>query len=196
MGVALVAGPVTAFQQEREPKQKQEGHDEGMQAMMEAWMKAAQPGEHHALLQPLVGSWNMAVKWRMASDAPWQESVSSAEYRWIMGGRYLVEKGKGDMEEGPFEGMGILGYDNLRKKFTSIWIDSMSTATMVAYGTSDASGKTITFVGEGINPMTGQPQKEKSRIRIINNNKFLFEMYQPGPDGKEFLSMEVTCTRK
>ena len=54
----------------------------------------------------------------------------------------------------------------------------------------------MTFVGESIDPMTGESYKEKTVLRIINDNKLLFQMYRPGPDGGEFMSMEITYTRK
>ena len=45
----------------------------------------------------------------------------------------------------PFEGMGIVGYDNLLKKFVSVWIDNMGTGLMPGTGTYDAATKTYTY---------------------------------------------------
>lgn len=197
VGVSAVAMlPHTAIAQEEEKAKAQKPQEDPMAAMMEALAKTAQPGENHAHLQPLIGSWKLNVKWRMEPESEYQVSESTAVLEWILGGRYVSEKVRGEVDGEPFEGRGFLGYDNLRKKFTSLWMDSMSTGTMFSYGTADESGKIITFSGEGINPMTGQTQKERMVIRVINNDKFISEMYQPGPDGKEFQSMEITYTRK
>lgn len=171
------------------------GHGEGGEEMA-AWMKMSQPGEHHEHMKPLVGNWNLLVTWRMSPDAAWEETNSTASITWAMGERFLLEKVRGDMGGQPFEGMAIMGYDNARKKHTSMWIDNHTTSTAMAYGTCDSSGKTMTFVGESIDPMTGESYKEKTVLRIINDNKLLFQMYRPGPDGGEFMSMEITYTRK
>ena len=32
--------------------------------------------------------------------------------------------------------------------------------------------------------------------RVIDSNKHMFEMYEHGPDGKEFKTLEVTYLRK
>lgn len=191
---AMIAIPARVVSQDKkkaaEPKEE----------MMSAWMKAAEPGEHHEHLKPLVGRWNLRVQWRMTPEAEWTEEKATSEFQWIMGGRFLMEKVKGTMEPGmegtPFEGLGFLGYDNLRKKHTTMWIDNMTTATSISYGTCDSSRKVMTLVGDGIDHMTRQPRKEKSILRIINNDKLVVEMYVPGPDGKEFKSMEITYTRK
>ena len=214
--LALMSAPVTA-QQEKEPKKPeakkpeptketkpagekgQAAPDPEMQKMMEQWATVSQPGEFHGHLKPLAGKWNLALKWRMAADAPWTEETSSAEITWIMGDRYLMQKVQGQpMEEDgpPFEGLGLIGYDNLRKHYASTWIDNMSTTIYTTTGTCDASGKVVTLTGEGFNPMTMKPQKEKNVYKIINNDKWVFEMYQPTPEGKEYVSMEITYTRK
>lgn len=163
---------------------------------MEAWAKAATPGEHHEHLKPLAGHFNAASRWRMSPEAEWTESDGTADFTWIMGGRYLLEKVESTVDGQPFEGMGLIGYDNVSGKHFSTWVDSMGTGLMTSSGTCDASGKVITYYGELADPMTGQQKKVKSIHRVINNDKHVLEMYDRGPDGKEFQSLEVTYTRK
>jgi len=164
---------------------------------MEAWKKMSEPGEFHAHLQPLVGRWNQVTKHRMSPDQPWEESTGIAEYRWILDGRFLQQDVKGEMAEGyPFIGLGIMAYDNVKRKYVSVWADNFMSGFMLAEGACDDSGKVITFQGEYSDPMTGKIQKDKSVFRIINNDKHVFEMYGTTPDGKEFRSLEVTYTRR
>ena len=70
------------------------------------------------------------------------------------------------------------------------------TGFIIAEGTCDASGKVITYRGEGPDPMSGQTKRFKSVLRIVNKNKHVFDVYGTTPDGKEFKSAEVTYTRK
>ena len=113
--VVVFAGNRVLSQEEEQEKQKGEADS----ATMEAWMKAGQPGEHHEHLGALIGQWNTHIKWRVTADAPWTESTGTAEFKWVMGGRYIVEKTESSMGEQKFEGMGILGYENTAKKHFS-----------------------------------------------------------------------------
>lgn len=174
------------------------GDDQGeMDEKMAAWMKYASPGEHHAHLKSLVGSWDLIVRFRMGPDAEWQEEKSSAQSRLILGGRFLLQEVTGEELMGQrFEGLSILGYDNYAKKYTSTWQDTMMTATMTSTGTCDKSGKVFTLTGEYNDPATGKTKKTKHVIRIINENKYTWDGFEVADDGTEFKGMEITYTRK
>jgi hypothetical protein len=188
--LALAVCATRALSQEEGKK----APDDPGAAMMEAWMKAGTPGDHHQHLEPYVGRWNATVRWRMGPEAPWEESTSTAEFKWILGGRYLQEKVTGEMEGAPFEGLAIIGYDNITKKHFSLWMDNMITGVMTEEGTCDQSGKVLNLTGAYTDP-TGQKVKSRSVSKIINNNKLTIEMFHTYGDKPEFLTMEITYTR-
>lgn len=192
--VCAVAMAVCATRALSQDEGKKAPDDPGA-AMMEAWMKAGTPGEHHQHLEPYVGRWNLTVRWRMGPEAPWEESTSTAEFKWILGGRYLQEKVTGEMEGAPFEGLAIIGYDNIKKKYFSMWMDSMSTGFAAEEGTCDQSGKVLNLSGTHTDP-TGQKIKSRSVSKIINNNKLTAEMFHTYGDKPEFLAMEISYTRQ
>jgi hypothetical protein len=194
LGVGIAAMALVG----RQVFSQQEAHEmtEEEAKMMEAWAKAATPGEHHEHLKPLAGHFNATSRWRMSAEAEWGESNGTAEFTWIMDGRFLVQKVQADMDGQPFEGMGVMGFDNVTGKHYSAWWDSMGTGMMSSTGTCDASGKVVTYYGEYADPMTGQQKKSKSIHRVINNDKHVFEMYDRDENGKEFQSLEVTYTRR
>ncbi|MCH8147983.1 MAG: DUF1579 domain-containing protein [Planctomycetes bacterium] len=191
----ILAAPVLA--QDKKPE-GQPGDDE-MAAMMDVFMKYATPGKHHDHLKTLAGKWKTSMRFRMSPDAPWNESTGECESEWILGGRFLQSKVKSPPSEAipyPFEGFGLLGYDNLAKGYISVWTDTFLTGVMVFTGSCDASGKVITLAGEFADPRKGGAMsKERWVYRIINENKFIFEMWSPGEDGKEFRHGEITYTR-
>jgi len=164
--------------------------------------KPATPGEFHDKLKPLAGNWTFVTKIRMGPDQPWEESTGSAEYRWILGGRVLVQEIKanpgGSMDQymgASFEGFGITGYDNTTKKYYNAWADNMGTGMMTSTGTVDGSGKVFTYTGDYDDPMLGH-KTVKSVLKIEGDNKLVFEMYDKDPAGKEFTTVEVTYSRK
>lgn len=174
------------------------GGDEA--AMMETWMKMGTPGEHHKHLDVFIGKWNYVIKWRMSPEQPWTKDKGTSEYEWLLDGRYVRQHVIADAPDETtgmrFEGNGIQGYDNLTHKHFSAWIDNMGTALMTSEGTCDESAKTITLTGTYNDPIAGKKKTVRSVTRVINNDKHVLEMYEVGPDGKEYLSMEIISTRK
>ncbi len=183
----LVSVPLFAQQQQQmSPEQK---------AMMKAYERAATPGDAHKALNPLIGTWDAVVKFFPAPGAPAMTSTGVSDNHWILGGRYLEQRFKGESMGQPFEGVGYTGYDNVKKQYFGTWIDSMSTAVMVSTGTTQA-GKTWTFTSSMPDPMSGKTIPVEEKMSVVDNDKHVFEMWNPGPDGKNYKSMEITYTRK
>ena len=175
-----------------------EGHQmtPEQQKMMEAWQKAATPGEAHRALDAMVGTWDTTIRFWEAAGAPPQESTGTSENRWILGNRYVEQRFKGAAMGMPFEGIGYTGYDNIRKQYFGTWMDSMSTALMTTTGKTTDGGKTWTFKGTMDDPMSGKAFDVEERITVVNKDKHVFEMWHPGNDGKIYKAMEITYTRK
>ncbi len=162
---------------------------------MQAWMKASQPGQNHKYLEPMAGTWDVTTRMWAAPGAQPSESKATSEHKLMFDGRFLHQTFKGTFMNMPFEGLGLWGYDNMKKMYVSSWIDNSSTTIMTTWGSADDSGKVFTFNGEYTEP-SGKTQKMKEIIRVEGPDKHVMEMYTPGPDGKEFKSMELVYTRK
>jgi hypothetical protein len=133
----------------------------------------------------------------MAPGAPAQESTGTSDFKPIMGGRFVQETSKGMFMGQPFEGMGVTGYDNVKKKYVENWVDSMGTMMEQLEGTADASGKNITMTSEIIDPMSGKKVKHRAIMHLDSDTKRTFEMFGPPPGGgKEYKMMEITYTKK
>lgn len=177
-----------------------EGKPEGipseadMKAMMDAYVKAAEPGEHHQHLKFFEGKWNFTCTSYCMGPEP-TTSPGTATFKWILGNRFMVQDVEGTMMEQPFHGHGLTGYDPARKQYTAVWCDSMGTGLMVSYGTCDPSGKTWTYEGEFADPVMKKTNTYKQEIKIINDSSFSFTMFGPGPDGKEMKIMELAYER-
>jgi hypothetical protein len=163
---------------------------------MKKWKELAALGEHHKHLDMLVGKWQTRCKsWWLDPNQP-TESEGTAELKWILDGRFLMEETKGMLFGEPFEGLGITGYDNFRKQYTSMWIDSMGTAMYVATGYSNPSGTEFCYYGTMDDPETGQQNKPYKLVdRVINKDKHIVEMHDlTRLDGQSKI-VEVTYTR-
>lgn len=166
------------------------------QAMMEAWMKAATPNEAHRKLEPFVGTWDAKVTMWMQPGAPPEVTTGVTTNSWALGGRYIEQRHTGTVMGQPFHGIGYTGYDNIKKAYVGTWMDNLSTSVMTTTGKLDPSGKSMSFSGSMDDAMTGKTMNFDEKIRFIDNDHQTFEMWNPGPDGKMYKSMEIAYTRK
>ena len=161
---------------------------------MKAMMAAATPGENQKMLAKSVGNWTASVTMWMQPGAPPTTSTAQATNEMILGGRYLKSTNTGNMMGRPFEGVGITGYDNVRKQFVNSWIDNMGTGIMTMTGTWDEASKSINFTGSMADPMTGKDMPFREVLKFTDDNHQVLEMYYP-MNGKEVKSMEIKFTR-
>ena len=192
--VALLAlGTLSSLARSQHDDKKPAGmpSPEQMQAMMEAMGKLGP--EHQQLKDHFAGTWNADVtaNWGPAPE----KSTGTMQSEAMMGGRYIHAMYKGTAMGQPFEGASITGYDNTKKKYFNVWVDSMSTGVMMCEGSYDSSSKTYTFTGETMGP-DGKMCNVREVVKIDSNDKHTFSMYGPGMDGKEMKMMEIVYTKK
>lgn len=166
------------------------------QQRMEAYMKLAMPNENHKYFEQFVGMWEVGFKmWTQPGLEP-IGTTGTAEGKIILGGRYLQLDFEGSVMGQPFKGIQITGYDNYLNEYRTFWIDNMGTSFYETSGTLDESGKILTQTGVWPWMAPGEKQKVKQVTNPVTKDKFIFEMYMVGPDGKEFKSLEYTAIRK
>jgi hypothetical protein len=167
-----------------------------MAARMEAWEKAATPGPNHELMASFAGEWTFTATSWMAPDAPPQETTGTMTSKAILGGRFVVDTVHGTMVGQPFEGMGISGFDNVKGKFVSIWVDNMGTGIMTAEGDYDPQTKTMTMIGTFTDPVTGAPKQSRMVTHLETEKRHVMEFFEAGPDGAEKRTMRMIYTRE
>ena len=164
--------------------------------MMKKWEAAATPGAGHKTLAPLAGEWEVSSKWWMDPSQPPMESKGKSKSKWILGGRYLQDEYEGEFMGKPMKGMSLTGYDNFKKKYSSLWIDDMGTAMFHSEGVASDDGKTFTFTGKMDDVTTGEKDKTmKWVIRLVSDKKYVFEMYDASKN-KDTKCAEMVYTKK
>jgi hypothetical protein len=66
---------------------------------------------------------------------------------------------------------------------------------MMSRGNYDPSTKTLVEKGTFTDPVEGE-KSYRGVTKIINKDKYTYEIYISGPDKKEFRMMEIVYTRK
>lgn len=164
-------------------------------AEMKAWQDYMTPGEIHKMIAQSDGEWIGEITIWMDPAAPPTKSTAIAKNEMIMGGRYQLSKTTGNMMGMPFEGMSLVGYDNAKKTFTTVWIDNFGTGIMTIEGPWDDRTNSITMQGKMVDPISGKEIWTKQVMKFIDKDNQLMEMYDK-KNGKETKNMEIKFTRK
>lgn len=186
----VLAAALPALAQDKPPKMSPEE-----QKMMEAYQKAGTPGPQHAALAKEAGTYDLSIRAWMSPGAPPTMDKGTATRTMTLDGRVLTEDMQAAMHGQPFTGHGMQGYDNVTGRYWSTWNDSMSTGLMVNDGTCDDGGN-CTFNGSWNDPVTKAKVNARMTTKWTSPNVQMFEMYAPGPDGKEAKMMEITYTKR
>ena len=115
--------------------------DTDNEAMMKKAEAAGRPGPGHKALEHFVGNWKAEVKCWMEPGAPPNVSQATAKGSWTMSGRFLQEDFQGEMMGKPFRGRTVLGYDNVKQSFNSVWMSDMQTSMFVTEGKGEIGNK-------------------------------------------------------
>jgi hypothetical protein len=164
--------------------------------MQKSWQQAMTIGEEHKMLAKSAGTWTGQTTMWMANGAPPQNTSTTTVTKTLYNGLYVQSTHTGNMMGMPFEGMSIMGYDNMKKEYFSTWIDNMGSAVLVMTGQWNSATKKLSLSGN-TTCMNGQDAPLREVFTMIDDNNQLLEMYGPDPQtGKEYKNMEIKYTRK
>jgi hypothetical protein len=171
---------------------KSEAEAQEMQKKMEA---AGSPGPAHKALDALAGNWKAEVKCWMEPGGSPHVSQGTAKAKWTLNGRFLEEEFHGEMMGKAFTGRSLIGYDNTKQTFNTVWMSDMQTSMFTSEGKGDNGNKVITLEGKATCPATGRKDiPMKTVFRLMSPDKHVFEMFD-GSKGENAKTMEITYTR-
>ena len=185
--LALSLGLAAAAAGQAKPEEK---------ALMEAWQKAMTPGEGQRRLEPMVGTFDTRVRTWMEPGRPPEDTVGTAVNAWVLGNRYVETRYEGIFLGEAFNGIGYMGYDNVAKRYVSVWMDTAGTGMMIGTGSADASGKAFSLKATVSDPMSGKTGTAEEKITILDADRYTFEMWARDRAGKKFKMMEIQYFRK
>lgn len=180
----------TAVLERAESKASPES-DTDQAEMMKKMEAAGTPGPAHKALEAFVGNWKAEVKcWGEPGGTP-QVSQGTAKANWTLKGHFLEEEFHGEMMGKPFTGRTLMGYDNTKQTFKSVWVSDRQTSMFTSEGKGDSGNKVITLEGKVDCAATGRKDiTMKTVFRVLSPDKHVFEMF----DGNT-KTMEITYTR-
>lgn len=151
----------------------------------------AAPGPEHAELISHAGTWKVAYKFRWAPDAPWETAKGTVTSKPVLDGRYLMEEHSMEMMGMPMNGLLFLGFDNMSKEYTSLWMDTGTTWAIAGRGKESADG--VTTLKGTMKDIAGE-RPYRMEMRTKSDGSIETEMYDT-IGGRDVLVMTYTSTR-
>jgi len=177
----------------------QEEGEMSQEKVMSLWKKWATTDEHHKELAWYLGKWDTETKITMGMGGqPPPPTKGTAEFKWIIEGRWLAEEAKSTLFGMPFQGFGILGFDRFKKKWVTTRVSNFDTAMLRFEGVVvDPTGKTRSLYCELDEYLTGEHDKMARGVyRKIDEDTFVYEAWDMtiGVDGQ--IVFEIAYKRK
>jgi hypothetical protein len=147
------------------------------------------PGPEHERLKMYEGNWDAVM------EMGGQSTKATATYKSICGGMWMASDFQGDLGGIPFQGHGVDGYDQRKKKYVGAWFDSLTSAPLRFEGNYDPKTKLVVMTGESVGA-DGKPEKFKTTTEHKDKDHFTFKMYMVPPEGNEQLAFTITYTRR
>jgi hypothetical protein len=169
--------------------------DARTQEMMMAWARIGTPGEHHEVLDRLVGEWKGDFSYRMTPDAEMMTMPATVKREWVLGGRFLKETVEAETEMGPFTGIGYIGYDIAEGVYEMVWMDSMSTAMYDMVMVYDEADEVFRMRGSARDPLTGHTILQSGEMNISKEGVQTSVGHAVAPDGRIYQMSKGRFTR-
>ena len=155
---------------------------------------ADDPGPMHQRLGELAGTWEVAIQYKLGDKV--HNGDATCEAKLILDGRFLQQDYHSLFQGKPFHVMQILGFDNQKKKFVELMMDTMGTGILHNEGDISADGKVITNEGESRDPTTKKPFKLRTVYTFADHDHFTLEWYEVKDGDKAEKTVTLRHSRK
>jgi hypothetical protein len=165
----------------------------GARQAMEARIGAAtQLGPQHAALAKYLGRWDVDISLpRMA-----MHSKGTAEYTWVIEGRWLGCRIKGAMLGQPFEEFTILGYDSYAQSAVEVSVESADNSLVMSRGSAADSNQSASLFGELDEYTSGSLHRPFKVVeRWLDDDRHVTEIWDLGAAEAPVQKVTFTFTR-
>ena len=159
------------------------------------YMAVSRPGPEHRWLDPLVGSWNIELRWVGAGRTEIRTSGTS-ENRWILDGRFLVCEAKAGEGPSRIDASAIYGFDNRQKKFFVLSMNNLATYMMQPSGSYDPVTQSFLLSGKERDEVTGSILVYRELLKIEGPDRHVLRVYFDVPGRAPVKVLEAVFTRR
>jgi len=196
MAGALIAAPA-AHAKKAKTETPVAAPKAGGDALADEMTRYTTPGPQHQELAELAGTWSTRTRVWENPDAKPVEFAGNAEYRTILGGRFLQLDSRAQMNGAETHGISIYGYDAFKEKYSYFSIHDGETQALTGLGDRDSTSGAITFAVAMDMPMSGgHAVPIRAVLRRVSDNRHVFEIFEKYIDDREWKVIEITYDRR
>jgi hypothetical protein len=155
-----------------------------------------QPQAMQDVLNRYVGTWDVTVRTLEPgkTDDGAEENRGRVESLAVLGGRAIQmtamgEARAGEKPEDGYQGMGMLSYNSVARRFESVWADNMGTGIVFMSGQFDEATKTMTMRGDRVDAKSGTTVMTREVTRWLSDTEYTSELFETATDGSEKQTM-------
>ena len=160
-------------------------------------VKPKELGPEHKLLSAFAGHWKTKTLFTQPTmSSVLQNGEGTADGKPLMGGRFAEVTQQDTASGQPFEGMMLIGFDEVTNRYTSIWVDNSNNGIIHFVGTYDAAKKTITMTAHYSDPTSRRLTLHKAVLTFVDANTWTYDEYIAHAVGeKETHTKTITYSR-
>ena len=177
---------------------------EGMPAMsaeemahMQEYMELMKPGEAHKHLHAYVGTWDTVTSvWMGGPGSTPMTSPGTSTFKSVLDGNWVMEEHAGSMMGMPYNGVGMMGYDNYKNLYVGTWFSNMGTEMLQMAGARNPETGTVVMYGTMDEPqLSVHGRTVKYVVTQKDDDHFNFEMIDLHA-GDDYKVIEISYTRR
>jgi Protein of unknown function (DUF1579) len=172
------------------------------ESVVRKMIDSGKPSEanHFKILAQLSGDWYYTAAFWAVPGAEPRRTTGTITNQMVMESRFLSSTVVGSMDIGGqqvlVKGQGLLGYDNAKKSFTSVWVDTLTTGMMIGAGNYDKKDNAIRETGQFTNPLTGGEEKFRSELQFTDGDEYKRTIFAIDKAGRESKLMEFDYSKR
>lgn len=167
---------------------------------MQKLEKQGEASEQNQILAALVGDWDYDLNFWSKKGAPAQMSTGYTTNKMIFNNRFLSLETSVPLNIGgqniPYNAIGYLGYDRIKKAFTSVWLDDNHTSMTTGTGQYDKKNNALEQKGKLMFPLLDKERPYRSEIAFTSSDTYKVTIYLTGSAGQEYKAVEIDFRRK
>jgi hypothetical protein len=154
------------------------------------------PGVGQKFFEKFAGDWEVEKAFHPRGGGEPARSKGECKQEMIHDGRFLRSEFVFGSGAAKTTGTGLIGFEPVTGKFTSVWTDSRQTRMSFRQGRDKFDGEQIVLYGQSLGgEKDGRQSKTVTRLED-GGNKIVHRQYAIEADGQERLVMELVMTRK
>jgi len=150
----------------------------------------------HDRLAAMVGEWEGPARTWFEPDVLGDEARWRGSIRLALGGLFAIHEYTGTICGEQLEGMAIIGYNRMRKRYEMAWIDNNHNGSALMYCIGGTAAEAPSVLGSYTDPSGGPDWGWRTTLEMPDENTLVITAYNIPPGGEDAKAIETVYPRQ